>query len=82
MKNIFNHIAVIPARKNSKSLPNKNRFLFKYTAEFLKNNKLFDKVYVNSDDIILKKLANKYGFIFFKRKRISRGQNKHKRRIY
>ena len=35
----YEHIAVIPARKNSKSLPFKNRFLFKQTADFLKNNK-------------------------------------------
>ena len=45
----FKHIAVIPARKNSKSLPFKNRFLFKHTSKFLKNNNLFDKIYVNSD---------------------------------
>lgn len=69
MKRKFNHIAVIPARKDSKSLPFKNRFLFKYTAEFLQNTKLFDKVYVNSDDLHLKDLAKKYGFIFFKRQK-------------
>ena len=67
MTNKFEHIAVIPARKNSKSLPFKNRFLFKFTAEFLKNNKLFNKVYVNSDDTHLKILAKKYDFNFFKR---------------
>ena len=69
MNRRFNHIAVIPARKNSKSLPFKNRFLFKYTAEFLKSSKLFDKVYVNSDDLRLKNFAKQYGFIFFKRQR-------------
>ena len=69
MKNKFEHIAVIPARKNSKSLPFKNRFLFKHTAEFLKNNKLFNKVYVNSDDLHLKDLARQYNFNFFKRKK-------------
>ena len=69
MDNKFKHIAVIPARKNSKSLPYKNRFLFKYTADFLKDNKLFDEVYVNSDDSALKKMANKYGFNFFNRKK-------------
>ena len=63
------HIAVIPARKNSKSLPFKNRFLFKYTAKFLKNNKLFKKVYVNSDDKYLKILAKKNGFDFFNRQK-------------
>ena len=67
MNNEYEHIAVIPARKNSKSLPFKNRFLFKHTANFLKNNKLFSKVYVNSDDLYLKDLAKKYGFNFFKR---------------
>ena len=69
MNRKFNHIAVIPARKDSKSLPFKNRFLFKYTAEFLKITKLFDKVYVNSDDPHLKDLAKQYGFIFFKRQK-------------
>ena len=65
----YEHIAVIPARKNSKSLPFKNRFLFKHTANFLKNNKLFSKVYVNSDDLYLKDLAKKYGFNFFNRQK-------------
>ena len=69
MKNNYEHIAVIPARKNSKSLPNKNRFLFNYTAEFLQNNKLFSKVYINSDDLYLKDLGKKFGFNFFKRKK-------------
>ena len=73
MSNYFQHIAVIPARRNSKSLPFKNRFLFKFTAEFLKDNKLFDKVYVNSDDLHLKSLAQKYNFNFFRRKKISNG---------
>lgn len=69
MNTKYEHIAVIPARKNSKSLPLKNRFLFKYTAEFLKGNKLFDEVYVNSDDLFLDNLASKYGFNFFKRQK-------------
>ena len=69
MKNEFIHIAVIPARKNSKSLPFKNRFLFKHTAQFLKNNKLFDKVYVNSDDPQLQVLAKKNNFDFFRRQK-------------
>ena len=69
MKNKYEHIAVIPARKNSKSLPFKNRFLFKHTAKFLNGNKLFDKVYVNSDDVVLKNMATNYGFNFFKRQK-------------
>lgn len=67
MNNKYEHIAVIPARKNSKSLPFKNRFLFKHTARFLKGNKLFSKVFVNSDDMYLHNLAKKYDFTFFKR---------------
>lgn len=67
MNKIYEHIAVIPARKNSKSLPFKNRFLFKHTAEFLKTNKLFSEVYINSDDLHLRGLAKKYGFNFYKR---------------
>ena len=69
MKTIYEHIAVIPARKNSKSLPFKNRFLFKYTAKFLQRNKFFNKVYVNSDDIKLELLSKKYKFEFFKRQK-------------
>ena len=67
MSNKYKHIAVIPARKNSKSLPYKNRFLFKYTGEFLKKNNLFDEVYVNSDDLFLKDILKRYGFNFFMR---------------
>ena len=69
MNNKYTHIAVIPARKNSKSLPFKNRFLFKHTAKFLRNNKLFDDVYVNSDDLYMKVQAKKYDFNFYKRKK-------------
>ncbi len=69
MNKKYTHIAVVPGRKNSKSLPFKNRFLFKYTAKFLKNNKLFDDVYINSDDPYLEVLAKKYDFNFYKRKK-------------
>ena len=67
MNTNFKHIAIIPARKNSKSLPYKNRFLFKYTAKFLKEINFFKKIYVNSDDPNLEVLAKKYNFDFFKR---------------
>ena len=69
MKYKYQHVAIIPARKNSKSLPFKNRLLFKYTADFLKDFKIFDEVYVNSDDLELKKKAKKYGFNFYKREK-------------
>ena len=69
MKTKLEHIAVIPARQNSKSLPNKNRFLFKYTAKFLKEFNIFNKVYVNSDDPYLEVLAKKNNFHFFKRQK-------------
>ena len=35
MKKKINHIAIIPARKNSKGLKLKNRLLFDYTEKFL-----------------------------------------------
>ena len=41
---MIEHIALIPARKDSKGLKNKNSKFFDHTAKFLKNSKLFDRV--------------------------------------
>ena len=50
-----NHIALIPARKGSKGLPLKNRMFFDATADFLDDQKIWDRVIVSSDDKEIKK---------------------------
>lgn len=56
-------IYIIPARKGSKGFPHKNRYLFKFTAELVKDK----TVIVTSDDDFIRKQAEKYNFIFHKR---------------
>ena len=58
----MNHIAIIPARKNSVGLKHKNRLLFKYSALFVKKLNWFKKVIVSTDDrtIIHKAKKNKF----------------------
>lgn len=63
------HIALIPARKNSKGLKNKNRYLFNTTAKFVKSLNFIDKVVVSSDDKIILNKAKKFKFISHKRKK-------------
>ena len=67
MKNKIEHIAIIPARKNSKGFKKKNRVLFNYTANFLKKISWFDKIIVATDDIFLKKKIKKFKFVYFQR---------------
>ena len=74
-------IALIPARKGSKRLINKNKKqlngipLIEYTFKFAKSNK-FDKVIVSSDDEEILKIASKYEFILHKRElNLSRDQS-------
>lgn len=61
------NIAIIPARKGSKRLKNKNKKkllgipLVEYTFKFAFANK-FDKVIVSSDDLDIQKIADKYCF--------------------
>lgn len=62
MKNIK---YLIPARKNSKGLPFKNRMLFKNTADAIK--KFSNDVFVSSDDEEIKKMSEEYNFNFHKR---------------
>ncbi len=61
------NIAIIPARKGSKRIKNKNRILLNgkpliyWTIKAAKKTNLFSNVYVDTDCIKIKKLALKYG---------------------
>ncbi len=60
-------IAILPARSGSKRIKNKNikNFLGKpiisYTINKLKKSKLFDEIYVSTDDKKIQKIAENYG---------------------
>jgi len=64
---IKKNICLIPARGGSKRVKNKNikKFLGKPLLERIiktaKKSNLFDKIYVSTDSILIKKLAIKYG---------------------
>ena len=64
MNKDLKHVVIIPARKNSKGLKNKNRMLFENTAEFVKKISFFNQVIVASDDKQNKKKTKKNNFIF------------------
>ena len=61
------HIALIPARKGSKGLPLKNRMFFDATADFLDEQKIWDRVIVSSDDIEIEKKALERGYEYHNR---------------
>ena len=65
--NNLKHVVIIPARKNSKGLKNKNRILFENTAKFVKKISFFDQIIVASDDKQIENKAIKNNFIFYKR---------------
>ena len=81
MKKIFGNqnkkmnkiIAMIPARMGSKRVPKKNlrllngRPLISYNLETVVESKMFDDVYINSEDEVFKKIAENYGAKFYKR---------------
>ena len=67
MKGKFEHIGIIPARKNSKGLKFKNRKLFNNTADFVKNLTFLDQIIVASDDMQIGQKAKRYEFNFYKR---------------
>ena len=58
---------IIPARKDSKGLPFKNRKLFKYTADIVPDH-LKKYTYVNTDDCEIINMAEAYGFNVWFRK--------------
>lgn len=61
-----NTVFLIPARKNSKGLPGKNRKLFESTASIIPSE-FSSLVYVSTDDEFILEEANKYGFNGFQR---------------
>ena len=52
---------LIPARRNSKGIPFKNRKLFKYTANIIPPE-YRESVYVFTDDEVIKEKGRQYGF--------------------
>ena len=61
------NIAIIPARKNSKRIKNKNIKLFKgkpiiyWTIKYLKESKLFKEIFVSTDSKKIANLSENYG---------------------
>lgn len=64
---------MIPARKGSTRLKNKNlallcgKPLIYYSIKAAKKSKVFDEIYINSDDEIYSKIAKRYKVNFYKR---------------
>ena len=63
----YSHVAIIPARKNSKGFPMKNRLYFNKTAKFVKSLKWFEKIILTSDDKWFKARCKKNKFEFYQR---------------
>ena len=59
MNKDLKHVVIIPARKNSKGLKNKNRMLFENTAEFVKKISFFNQDYQNIQIYICEFIVNK-----------------------
>jgi CMP-N-acetylneuraminic acid synthetase len=59
-------VILLPARKNSKGFPLKNRKLFSKTADIIPHD-LKKQTYVFTDDSVINKYAKSYGFNILKR---------------
>ena len=60
-------VCIIPARKNSKRIKNKNLINFfekpiiSYAINLAKKSKLFSKIIVSTDSLTIAEVAKKYG---------------------
>jgi len=61
---------IIPARKESKGVPFKNRNLFRHTADIIPK-KLYENTIVSTDDEYIAKFANKYNFKVHNRSKLN-----------
>lgn len=61
------HFFIVPARKNSKGLKNKNRLLINKTIDFVNSIKWQKETIITSDDDYYKNICKKNNFIFHKR---------------
>ena len=64
-----NHIAIIPARKNSKGFKLKNRLLFDFTINFLKKINWFEQIILASDDNYFISKCKKENITYYNRKK-------------
>lgn len=66
-------VAMVPARMGSKRVKNKNlrlingKPLIDYVLDTIESVDLFDEVYINSESDIFQRIADKHGFLFYKR---------------
>jgi CMP-N-acetylneuraminic acid synthetase len=71
---MYKYVAEIPVRLGSKRVPKKNLRLINgipmvgYAIEAAKQSEFVNKVYVNSEAEIMRKLCSEYGVEFYKRK--------------
>lgn len=78
--NKINRLAVIPARSGSQRIKKKNIKLFdgkpmiSYPIKELKKSKIFEKIFVSTEDAQIKKISKKYGASvdFLRPKRLSK----------
>ena len=67
------HVAMIPARIGSQRLKKKNlailcgKPLIEYAVSAAKKSRIFDKIYINADDIIFRKIAERNKVEFYLR---------------
>lgn len=54
-------LAVVPARKGSKGIPNKNRLLFGRTIDFIESLGFFDAIIVTTNDEAVAEMAERRG---------------------
>lgn len=72
-------VALIPALLNSTRVPNKNLILVDgfpliyYVVKSCKESGAFDEIYINSDDLIFKQIAEQLGVKFYHRKETNGG---------